>query len=232
MAAFSAAIELGAGMIEADVRVTSDGVPVMMHDSDVRRTTSGAGIVSDLSWAEISRLDAGSWFDPQFAGERVPRLEDLFELAEGADIALCIEAKGSRPGEAVANALLAAREIARRGRLERDVVASFDHVALRDAALACPGLRTAPDRMPERGPSTAKDLLDQARAARAAVIQHHFEDLTAETAAEVQSAGIDIWVWPTMSVADVNRALRTGAVGIMGDDVANIVSVVRSAARS
>ena len=192
----------------------------------MRRTTSGVGEVCELTWAEISRLDAGSWFDPSFRDERVPRLDDLFELAKTAGIALCIEAKGNRPGEAAANALLAAREIARRGRLDLDVVASFDHAALRDAAVAVAGLRTAPDRLPERGSSTARALIEQACAARAPIIQHHFEDLTAEVTEEVQAAGIEIWAWPTMTAQDVELAVRSGAIGIMGDDVANIVEAL------
>ena len=225
--AFRAAVELGADMIEADVRITNDGVPILMHDRDVRRTTSSVGEVSELTWAEISKLDAGSWFDPAFRDARVPRLDDLFELADSTGIALCLEAKGSRPGEAAANAQVAAREIARRGRLDKDVVASFEHSALREAVAFVAGLRTAPDRLPERGQSTAKTLIEQARTARASIIQHHFQDLTDAVVQEVQAAGIEIWAWPTLTVGDVEIAVRTGAIGIMGDDVANIASVLR-----
>src|SRR3569833_469944 len=72
MAAFRLAVELGATMLECDLRFTSDGVAVMMHDGLLDRTTSGRGLVAETDWATIKALDAGSWFDPTFADERVP----------------------------------------------------------------------------------------------------------------------------------------------------------------
>jgi len=196
MAAYRMAAELGAEIIEADVQLSRDGVAVMMHDRTLERTTAGRGPVSALDWAEISGLDAGSWFDPRFAGERVPRLDDLFDLAREADIGLCLEAKGDTHAANLAVARRIGAEIARRGRLEVDVLASFDHEALRIVAEEVPGLRTAPDRLPERGEPTAEALLAQARAIGATVIQHHFADLSAEVAVEVQAAGVEIWAWP------------------------------------
>ena len=101
IAAYRMAVELGAEMIEADVQISRDGVAVMMHDETLERTTNRHGPVSALDWAEICTLDAGSWFDPRFAGERVPRLDDLFALAQEAGIALCLEAKGQTMSELV-----------------------------------------------------------------------------------------------------------------------------------
>lgn len=226
MAAFNLAIDLGASMIETDLRFTRDGIAVLLHDERLDRTTSGRGLVATTDWADVAALDAGSWFDARFAAERVPRLDDLYDLAEARGIALCIEAKGAEGPENARAALFAAREIARRGRLERDVVASFDHAALAAAARAVPGLRTAPDRLPERGPSNAPDLIQQARAIGAAIIQHHFADLAPHVAAEVQRAGIEIWAWPPATPAEAQAAFDSGAIGLMGDDVAAIVAVL------
>jgi glycerophosphoryl diester phosphodiesterase len=227
LAAFELAVDLGATMLEADLRFSRDGVPVLMHDRLVDRTTSGKGLVAAMDWAEIGRLDAGSWFDPKFAGARVPRLEELFDLAERRGIALCVEAKGQGE-ENARTALFAAREIDRRKRLDLDVVASFDHVALAAAVEAVPGLRTAPDRLPERGPSVAADLIAQAGRAKAKIIQHHFADLEAPVVAEVQAAGIEVWAWPMASEDEARFALDSGAIGLMGDDVAAIAAVLRA----
>lgn len=227
MAAFRLAVRLGATMLETDLRFTRDGVPVMLHDARLDRTTNGHGPVAAIDWPELATLDAGSWFSPAFAGERVPRLDDMFALAEELGVALCIEAKGE--GEANAGAaLFAAREIARRGRLDIDVVASFDHDALAAAVAAVPGLRTAPDRLPEHGPSTAAELIAQARRARARIIQHHFADLDAAVVAAVQAAGIEIWAWPMANPAEARFAYDTGAIGLMGDDVAAIAALLRN----
>jgi glycerophosphoryl diester phosphodiesterase len=225
IAAFKLAVERGATMLEADLRFTRDGVPVMMHDHLLDRTTSGTGPVDAMSWAEMSRLDAGSWFDPRFSGERVPRLDDLFDIAETFGVALCIEAKGEADVNATA-AIFAARELERRSRLDRDFVASFDHEALAAAAEAVPGLRTAPDRLPERGRSSAAHLIDQAARAKARVIQHYFADLEASVVAEVQAAGIEVWAWPMANEEEARRAFQSGAIGLMGDDVAAIKAVL------
>jgi glycerophosphoryl diester phosphodiesterase len=227
LAAYSLAIDLGASMLEADLRFSRDGVPVMMHDADIVRTTNGKGLVAELAWADLRELDAGSWFAPRFSSERIPRLDDLFDLAMQRGIALCIEAKGKGADNHQA-ALHAAREIARRGRLELDVVASFEHAALAAAVDAVPGLRTAPDRLPEHGPSVATDLIAQAHAANAPIIQHHFADLDAAVVEEVQRAGIEVWAWPPANREEAQFAYDSGAIGLMGDDVAAIVDVIRA----
>lgn len=229
LAAYSLAIDLGASMIEADLRFSRDGVPVMMHDADIGRTTNGNGLVAELDWAELRGLDAGSWFAPRFSSEHVPRLDELFDLAAHRGAALCIEAKG-KGADNHRTALHAAREIARRRRLEIDVVASFDHAALAAAVDAVPGLRTAPDRLPERGPSVAPDLIAQARATKASIIQHHFADLDAAVVAEVQHAGIEVWAWPPANRDEAQFAFDSGAIGLMGDDVTAIVDVIKASA--
>ena len=98
LAGFAACLELGLGF-ELDVRRTRDGHLVCLHDADVRRTTNGKGLVSDLTLAELRRLDAGRWFDPSFAGQRVPTLEEVFALLEargraGVLVALDIKIEG------------------------------------------------------------------------------------------------------------------------------------------
>lgn len=78
MAAFELAASMGAPAIELDTMLTRDGIAVIMHDSNVDRTTNGSGMVNQLSIDEISRLDAGAWFSDKFKGEPVPGLRDVF----------------------------------------------------------------------------------------------------------------------------------------------------------
>src|SRR5436190_12955061 len=79
LATFNACIDLRVG-VELDVRRTRDGQLVCLHDPTVDRTTDGKGKVGDLSLRELRQLDAGAKFDPAFAGERVPTLDELFAL--------------------------------------------------------------------------------------------------------------------------------------------------------
>lgn len=90
--AIEGAIELGVDMVEIDIRVTKDGVPVLMHPLPVDHTTSGVGLVEGLTWDEILILDAGSWRGYQFAGERVPSLGEVLELCLGR-VALNLDAQ-------------------------------------------------------------------------------------------------------------------------------------------
>jgi len=83
LSAHEMAIALGARAIEMDVRMTADGEFVLMHDPTVNRTTDGRGLVSKMTLAEIRRLDAGSWFAPEFAGERVPTLREALRNIKG-----------------------------------------------------------------------------------------------------------------------------------------------------
>jgi glycerophosphoryl diester phosphodiesterase len=78
--AFRHALELGVGFIELDLRMTKDGIPVVIHDDTVDRTTDGQGEVGTFTLAEIKKLDAGSLASPRFAGERIPTLKETLEL--------------------------------------------------------------------------------------------------------------------------------------------------------
>ncbi len=83
IAACKKAIELGADLVEIDIRETKDGELVLMHDATVDRTTDGVGRVSELTLAEIKKLDAGSWFSAEFRGERVPTLREALAAIRG-----------------------------------------------------------------------------------------------------------------------------------------------------
>ncbi|HEY8870530.1 MAG TPA: glycerophosphodiester phosphodiesterase family protein [Candidatus Limnocylindrales bacterium] len=82
--AYRRAIELGTEMIEADVNVSRDGRLVMMRDATLDRTTNGDGPVSSATWNELAELDAGGWFGKDFAGLRIPTVEETIELARDA----------------------------------------------------------------------------------------------------------------------------------------------------
>ncbi len=83
LAAAQLAVNLGVDYLEVDVWTSRDHVLYVMHDSTVDRTTNGTGHLLSLTSTEIDQLDAGSWFSPEFAGQRVPRLADLLDWAQG-----------------------------------------------------------------------------------------------------------------------------------------------------
>ena len=82
LVAFKAALDIGVPMIELDVILTKDRYPVVVHDQTLERTTDGKGMVKDVTLDEVKKLDAGSWFHPRFAGERIPTLEEVLDLVD------------------------------------------------------------------------------------------------------------------------------------------------------
>lgn len=83
LAAFQAALAAGAVMIELDVRLSRDRKVVVIHDKSLERTTNGHGAVADLSLTELKQLDAGSWYHPRFADQRLPALSEVLDLVNG-----------------------------------------------------------------------------------------------------------------------------------------------------
>jgi glycerophosphoryl diester phosphodiesterase len=95
LAAFRQAHELGGDGVtcETDLALSSDGEFVLIHDETVDRTTDGHGLVRNMTYSEIGKLDAGQWFGPAFVGERVPRLTDALRLAREFGIIFQLELK-------------------------------------------------------------------------------------------------------------------------------------------
>jgi glycerophosphoryl diester phosphodiesterase len=83
IAAIEAAIDMGADMIALDVHVTKDGHVVVFHDLKLNRTTNGTGFIHDFTLEELQQLDAGSWFDSKFAGEKIPTLNEALQHING-----------------------------------------------------------------------------------------------------------------------------------------------------
>src|SRR5258708_10313732 len=116
---------LGCSWVEFDVRLTGDGALVLCHDPLLDRTTSGSGLVSAKPLAAIRECDAGSWFDPSFAGERVPTLDEGLSLAAELDLGANIEIKSDRGREYATAAAVASAVQRPAGRTSAVLVSSF-----------------------------------------------------------------------------------------------------------
>ncbi len=95
MAAIKLAVQMGADMVEIDVRQTFDGVLVCLHDASVRRTTNGKGYLSTFYYKSLKKLDAGSWFGSEFQHERIPSLNEVLQYTK-TRCKLLIEVKGDQ----------------------------------------------------------------------------------------------------------------------------------------
>lgn len=126
LAAFKAAAKLPITGVEIDVQLTKDGEMVILHDEKVNRTTDGKGYLKDLTLNEVRKLDAGSWFSEEFAGEKIPTLDEVFDIFQDTNHRLNIELKTDVfPYEGLVNKVLQAAE--KRGFTDRILISSFNH---------------------------------------------------------------------------------------------------------
>ncbi|MCP8616783.1 glycerophosphodiester phosphodiesterase [Salirhabdus salicampi] len=93
MPAFQLAYEQGANGIETDVQLSKDGVPVLIHDETLKRTTNGTGYVKDYTVEELKQLDAGKWFSPKYAGITIVTLEQFLQWGKSKNLLFNIELK-------------------------------------------------------------------------------------------------------------------------------------------
>ncbi|MCW2235617.1 glycerophosphoryl diester phosphodiesterase [Azospirillum canadense] len=133
LASLREAARQGARWVEVDVMLTRDRQPVLIHDDTLNRTTSGFGPVPDLTLAELKQLDAGSWFNPRFASETVPTLEEALALILDLGLGLNLEIK-PYPGQDVPTAQVAIDTLKRLWPADRPLLLSSFEVPCLEVA--------------------------------------------------------------------------------------------------
>lgn len=135
LAAVKEACAQGAKWIEVDVKITYDGIPVLMHDETLDRTTTGTGLVADITWEEMQQLDAGIKSGTAYKGEKIPTLSDVMQAAVDANMNLIVEMKPC-PGRARATTMVTMIEMSKIWSEKDDlpVISSFDVESLQIAA--------------------------------------------------------------------------------------------------
>lgn len=144
MIAFKKSIEIKADMIELDVLLSKDGRVVCIHDETLDRTTNGMGLVADHTWEEMSKLDAGSWFSSEFAGEPLPLLSDAMDLTKGKillNVEIKTEAYSPQIEDSVGEKVL--RMIDERKMGKTVMITSFDPRILKQVRSLDGSIRTA-----------------------------------------------------------------------------------------
>ncbi len=137
MASFQRAIAQGADIIETDAQLSKDKEIVLIHDETVERTTDGRGKVSQLTLKEIKSLDAGSWFEKEFSGEKIPTLSEALEVIRGRT-KLNIELKGK-------NLLLVPKVtnlLREKGFIKEAILSSFNYSFIEEAKRLEPRITT------------------------------------------------------------------------------------------
>jgi glycerophosphoryl diester phosphodiesterase len=218
MAAFRLALELKVDGLELDVQRSKDGELVICHDPIVNRTTDGQGAINDLTWEELRRLDAGSWFNSRFKNERIPRLRTLLELIQKSDLLINIELKTdvfAYPGiEEQLVKLIKAFEL-----VEQCIVSSFNHYSLLRITKALPELKT--------GILYNANLYQPwtyAKRLKVAALHPKYTSVSAEMVAQARQNGLLVNTWTVNEPVVIQRMIAAQVDAI----ITNHPDLVRS----
>ena len=215
MAAFRLGAEYGYRGFECDVKLSADGVPFLLHDATLERTSNACGLAGDFRWDQLSLLDAGSWHSRRYAGEPPASLQAVAAFVQRNGYALDLEIKPTPGSEAHTGAVVAA-EVARlwRGQARVPLLSSFQPEALRAALDAVPELPRA--LLLDTLPAEAFDMAQDLRCV--ALITDH-ELMDAALLQRIHAAGLRALVYTVNEPGRAQHLLAMGIDGIVTDAV-------------
>jgi glycerophosphoryl diester phosphodiesterase len=217
LAAFQGAVACGADLVELDYHQSSDKVPVVLHDELLDRTTDAPRVlgregltVGEVTLADLKRLDAGSWFDPRFASQRLPTLAEALDAIQPRSMTL-IERKAGDPKPLI-------DLLRQKGCLEQVVVQSFDWAFVAQCRQLAPTLVLGAlgNKPPNEG------QLEAAAATGADVLVWNYKQLGRAQIRQIHNLGKKAWAYTVNDPADAQRLVRAGIDGLITDDPATI----------
>ncbi|WP_312109348.1 glycerophosphodiester phosphodiesterase [Brevibacillus reuszeri] len=192
--------EPGISAMEIDVQLSRDGVPVLIHDFTLERTTIGSGLVMDHTLEELRALDAGSWFGEEFSDERIPTLEEALLAVKGR-LTLNIELKATSdmyPG--IAEKVL---ELLEKHDMKQEVyITSFDHDLIRQVRQLDQEVVTG---LIVLGRPVL--MLEQMEEAGATILSMEFPYLTRELAVAAMEKGYKVVAWTLDDPRDIRTVM-------------------------
>ncbi len=215
LAAFRVGASHGYRAFECDVKLSADGVPFLLHDDTLQRTTSERGLASERSWAKLSRLDAGSWHSRTFAGEPLPTLEAAARYCLRNGFALNIEIKPA-PGNEALTGRVTAREAARLWSAEpvKPLLSSFRPDALAAAQAAEPAMPRALLLEDWRA-----GWLEEAQSLGCVAVVTHYTVIDAAAIGRIHAAGMRALCYTVNDPAPAQQLVGCGIDGLITDAV-------------
>ncbi len=216
MSAFRLAHEAGCRWIELDVDILADGTPVILHDTTLDRTTNRSGSMYGIRREDLNEIDAGAWFSPEYAGERIPTLAEVVDFLNETGMNCNVELKANEAGAASSLALVnnTLRELERLGSDCEIILSSFSPLLLAEAH------RRAPDHaigvLFEQS-TIRPDWRSVLELCGASYIHLQDHPLLSREIPLAHAAGFGVNVWTVNSRARANELLNAGVAGIFTD---------------
>jgi len=163
---------------------------------------------------------------PEFAGVRVPSMEETLLLYKETGTLSCFEVKGADADESNRIALGMVDLFIKHDMLDKAFLASYHHEALHQAQSKCPEMLIAPERLPDDAPADPPEAARQAKAFNAPVIQHQFTVLTPDVIRLLHENEIAVWSWSTTDESSLIFSIELGADAVMGDDVELMLEIL------
>lgn len=212
------ALELGADGVEIDVQLSADGVPVLLHDQLLERTTNGAGPVGEATLEQLRALDAGQ-------GEHVPTLaETLAAVVQRA--LLVVELKTAPGDDAAALAEATLREIASADALHWCWLWSFDSAAVAALSESAPRIAGPGARIAHLCMLPGPEIYQRCAELGLQGVSMHYTACTPEQVAACRAHGLASFVWTANEPAEIARLAALGVTGIVGDYPERILAAV------
>lgn len=214
LAAFELAVEHGADGIELDAKLTADSQVVVIHDFTVNRTTGSEGKVRELTLEQLKKLDAGSFFGPQFAGEPIPTLDEVFQ-AVGQKTLINVELTNyTSPGDALPD--LVADLVEKHGLQDRVFFSSFHPLTLVRIQRRLPNAPAAILTMEGAKGWLLRDFVGRWISPK--VAHPYYTDVTEKYLTREHSLGRRINTWTVNDPNEMKRLFNLGIDGIITDD--------------
>ncbi|MDH6180616.1 glycerophosphoryl diester phosphodiesterase [Microbacteriaceae bacterium SG_E_30_P1] len=214
--ALQAVLESSAEFVETDVQLTADGVPILMHDWTLDRTTDGTGPVWASTWEQVRELDAGSWVSPDFAGIRVPHLTEFLGILQPSGKHAIIELKGSWTAEQV---IIVSNLVHDWDLQQRVVFASFDVKTLQAAQQVAPSIQRVIISREVNGDPQA---LAGTCGAIGIVTSMSFVQRNPEVVDRIHTAGLGVMLYTLNDEGTWSEAITLGVDGIITDTPAEL----------
>ena len=223
LAAFQKGIEIGSDMIELDVHLSRDGEIVVIHDETLERTTNGKGMVADQTLQDLKRLDAGSSFGPAFAGEKIPILREVLDLAKGR-VLVNIEIKNPTHQRYSITELAekTLREVEKAGMIDKIIFSSFNPASLEWIGKKEPRAQTA--FLFHRPWNSLRDIPGSQEYS---VLNLRNIHLTREKVAELKKAGKRVNVYTVNPEEEIRKFVDWGVDGIITNYPDRLIKVLQ-----